>query len=290
VTIPGFTASADSETQVSEDFAGAGYFHTLGARVVRGRDFDGRDDAAGAKVVVINETAARRYFPGQDPLGRTIVHAGATFTIVGVVRDIEQQDVRGRATRWVYYSLPQTDPAPSGFVIEARVAGAPSGLVSSLRTALLAVDPHLPLEVHPLNDLVLATVSEDVLVTRVTAAFGTLALLLAALGLYGVMAYTTSRRRGELGLRLALGAQPGGLLRMIIREAAVLAGLGVLLGVPVGLAAARLVRTQLFGVSPFDPPSLAGAVVVLLVTALAASYLPARRAAATDPLVALRAE
>jgi ABC-type antimicrobial peptide transport system permease subunit len=117
-----------------------------------------------------------------------------------------------------------------------------------------------------------------------------LALLLAALGLYGVTAYATSRRTAELGLRLALGAQPGWLLRMVIGEGAALAGLGVLVGVPAGLAASRLLRTQLFGVGPFDLPSLGAAVVVLLVTALVAAYLPARRAAATDPLVALRAE
>ncbi len=174
--------------------------------------------------------------------------------------------------------------------LEVRVAGEPSRMVSSLRSALTAVDPHLRLDVRPLNDRVRATVTQDVLVTRVTAAFGMMALLLAALGLYGIMAYTTTRRTGELGLRLALGAQPVGLLTMVIREGAVLAGLGVVVGVPVGLAATRLVRTQLYGVSPFDPPSLAGAVAVLLLTALAASYFPARRAAATDPLVALRAE
>ncbi|MGE5145077.1 MAG: FtsX-like permease family protein, partial [Acidobacteriota bacterium] len=290
VTIPGFVPAADSETQVSADYVGPGYFNALGARLVRGRDFDSRDDAAGAKVVVINETAARQYFPGQDPLGRTIADGGVPFTIVGVVRDVEEQNVRGKATRWVYFSMPQTDRSQYHYILEVRVAGDPSPLVSSLRTALLAVDPNVPFGIHLLNDLVRASVAQNVLVTQVTAVFGMLALLLAALGLYGVTTYATSRRTGELGLRLALGAQPGGLLAMIIREAAALAGVGVLLGVPAGLAATRLVRTQLFGVSPFDPPSLAGAAVVLLVTALAASYLPARRAATTDPLVALRAE
>lgn len=186
--------------------------------------------------------------------------------------------------------MPQTDRSQYHYILEVRVAGDPSRLISSLRTALLAVDPNVPFSIHPLNDLVRASVAQNVLVTQVTAVFGMLALLLAALGLYGVTAYATSRRTGELGLRLALGAQPGGLLLMIIREAAALAGVGVLLGVPVGLAATQLVRTQLFGVSQFDPPSLAGAVAVLLATALAACYLPARRAAATDPLVALRAE
>jgi predicted permease len=289
VTIPGFVPPADSETHVSEDYVGPGYFHALGARVVRGRDLDARDDAAGAKVVVINETAARQYFPGQDPLGRTIVQGGVPFTIVGVVRDIEEQDVRGKATRWVYYSMHQRE-VPGHFFLEVRVAGDPSRLVSSLRTTLLAVDPHVPFSIHPLNDLVRATVAQNVLVTQVTAVFGMLALLLAALGLYGVTTYATSRRTAELGLRLALGAHPGWLLRMVIREGAALAGLGVLVGVPAGLAASRLLRTQLFGVGPFDLPSLAAAVVVLLVTALVAAYLPARRAAATDPLVALRAE
>ena len=290
VTIPGFVPAADSETQVSADYVGPGYFHAIGAQVVRGREFDARDGAAGAKVVVINETAARQYFPGQDPLGRTIGDNAAPFTIVGVVRDIEPRDVRGKATRWVYFSMPQTDGRWYHFILEVRVAGDPARLVSSLRTALLAVDPNVPFGVHPLPDLVRDSVAQNVLVTQVTAVFGMLALILAALGLYGVTAYATSRRTAELGLRLALGAQPWGLLRMIIREGAGLAGIGVLVGVPAGLAATRLLQPQLFGVRPFDPASLAAAVVVLLVTALAASYLPARRAAATDPLVALRAE
>jgi ABC-type antimicrobial peptide transport system permease subunit len=290
VTIPGFVAPADSETLVWANFAGPGYFHALGARVVRGRDFEPRDDSSGAKVVVINETAARQYFAGQDPLGRSIEQSGTPYSVVGVVHDLESEDVRGRPARWVYFSMLQTGNPHGEFFLNVRVDGEPSRVLPSLRSALAAVDPHLRLDVRPLNDRVRATVTQDVLVTRVTAAFGLMALLLAALGLYGIMAYTTTRRTGELGLRLALGAQPVGLLGMIIREAGVLAGLGVLLGVPVGLAATRLVRTQLYGVSPFDPPSLAAAVVVLLVTALAASYFPARRAAATDPLVALRAE
>src|SRR6185295_15325642 len=148
----------------------------------------------------------------------------------------------------------------------------------------------LRFDVDAVNDLVRASVAQDILVAQVTTFFGILALALAALGLYGITAYATSQRTGELGLRAALGAEPGGVMRMILGEAIALAALGVGIGVPIGLVATRLIRERLFGVGPIDVPSLSVAVAVLIATSIVASYLPARRAARVGPLDALRAD
>jgi len=162
--------------------------------------------------------------------------------------------------------------------------------VGPIRRAVEDVDRTLPIAVDPVNDLVRGTVSKDVLLEQVTMCFCIVTLVLAALGLYGVTAYSTSQRTSEFGLREALGAEPGDVTRMVLGEAVRVAGLGVVIGVPAGLAATRLIRAQLFGVGAIDLPSLGAAVAVLVATAVVASYVPARRAAKVGPLEALRLE
>jgi ABC-type antimicrobial peptide transport system permease subunit len=177
-----------------------------------------------------------------------------------------------------------------GFVIVVRVAGDAATSVPAVRDALLARDRNLRFEISPVNDLVANSVAEDRLTTRVTTFFGIVALLLAALGLYGVTAYATSQRTGEFGLRIALGAEPRSVTRLIVGEGARLAALGLAAGMPAALLAARLIRRQLFQVSPIDPASIGLAIVMLAGMALLASYIPARRAARIAPLDALRSE
>jgi len=213
----------------------------------------------------------------------------ATYTIAGVVRDMEEADVRAKPVRRLYYPAHPGD-RPHGFDMTIRVADDPARFVAPLREALLAGDRALTIDVSPLRDLVRESVSQDVLVTQVTAFFGIITLVLAALGLYGVTAYATAQRTSELGLRVALGAEPVSVAGMIVVEALSLALAGVVIGLPAGLAATRLIRDQMFGVGPVDLPSLSIAVAVLVVIALVASYVPARRAARVDPLEALRAE
>ena len=290
VTVPGFVAQADSESAVVSDAAGPDYFRTIGAHLLRGRDFDEHDVGQGGRVAVINETMMKRYFGAQDPIGRVVVLDSIPHTVVGVVRDVQEQDVRAKPVREMYVALFQRDYFPRNFMLMTRTAGAPSELVAQLRTAILASDRNLTFDVTPVDDMVGASVAQDVLVTRVVTFFGLLALLLAALGLYGVTAYATSQRTSELGLRAALGAEPGGVMRMIVGEAIGLATIGVALGLPVGLLATRLIRGRLFGVGPIDGPSIAAAIAVLIATAAIASYLPARRAARVGPLEALRAD
>ena len=291
VDVSGFVPQADSERIVSLDRIGPNFVHAIGARLIRGRDIEPRDLETGPPTAVINETMAKRYFGPRNPLGGMVKLDTVTYTIVGVVRDFQSSNVRGRPHREMYivYSDPRTGDSGQAKIL-AHVRGDPSRLVESIRHAIEDVDRTLPISVVPVNELVRNTVSRDVLLVHVTTFFCLVTLVLAALGLYGVTAYSTSQRTSEFGLRAALGAEPGHVARMVLGEAVRVAIVGVVIGVPAGLAATRLLRAQLFGVGTIDLPSLSIAIVVLVATAVVASYLPARRAAKVGPLEALRLE
>ncbi|HXT15077.1 MAG TPA: ABC transporter permease [Gemmatimonadaceae bacterium] len=290
VSVPGFVPQADSERQVDYDQVGPSYFRSIGAHILRGRDFERRDLETDAKVGAINQTMAAAYFRERDPIGRTVTLDDDTFTIVAVVADVQEHDVRGKPVRRLYMAMNEATPKPQSFELEARVPDDPARYVASVRDAVLAADRTLKLEIEPITARVRQSVSVDLLLTQVTAFFGALTLLLAALGLYGVTAYATAQRTNEFGVRLALGAKPELVAGMVVREATTLVIVGLALGIPIGLVAVRFVRAQLFGVGIVDVPSLSVSVAVLIVTAVVASYLPARRAARVDPLEALRAE
>ena len=290
--VPGFIPQADSERLVSIDQVGPNYFHAIGAHLLRGRDIESRDLETASPVAVINETMAKRYFGARDPLGATVTLADTLhYRIVGVVRDFQSRNVRGQPIREMYivFNNPNTGNAGTAKLM-VHVRGDPSRLVEPIRRAIAGVVPSLQTSVDPVNDLVRGTVSEDVLLVQVTMFFCLVTVVLAALGLYGVTAYSTSQRTSEFGLRAALGAEPGDVTRMVLGEAVRVAMLGVVIGVPAGLAATRLIRAQLFDVGTIDVPSLVAAIVVLAGTAVVASYLPARRAAKVGPLEALRLE
>ena len=292
VAVSGFVPQADSERAVSIDQVGPNYFHAIGAHLIRGRDIEPRDFETGPPAVVINETMAKQYFGARDPLGSTVTLADTLhYRIVGVVRDFQSSDVRSKPFREMYIVYNDPNKGNAGQAkLAVHVRGDPSLFVASIRRAVEEVDARLPIAVDPVNDLVRGTVSQDVLLVQVTTFFCIVTLVLAALGLYGVTAYSTSQRTSEFGLRAALGAEPGTVTRMVLGEAVRVAIIGILIGVPAGLAAVRLIRAQLFGVGAIDLPSLGIAIVVLLATAVVASYLPARRAAKVGPLEALRLE
>jgi macrolide transport system ATP-binding/permease protein len=295
VDVPGFVPQADSERLVSLDQVGPNYFHAIGARLIRGRDIESRDLETGPSAtgaVVINETMAKQYFGGRDPIGGTVTLADTLhYSVVGVVRDFQSSNVRGNPRREMYIAFNNPATGNAGQAkLAVHVRGNPSRFVVPIRGALEDVDRTRPATVDPVNDLVRGTVLQDVLLVQVTVFFCIVTLVLAALGLYGVTAYSTSQRTSEFGLRAALGAEPGEVTRMVLGEAVRVAILGIVIGVPAGLAATRLIRVQLFGVGTMDIPSLSGAIVVLLATAVVASYLPARRAAKVGPLEALRIE
>jgi predicted permease len=289
--VAGFVPQADSERQIMYDEVGPDYFHALGARIVRGRDFNAHDVDDSSYAAAINETMANAYFRGRDPIGRTVVLDSVTYTIAAIVRDVkEARDLRAKPVRRLYFATFPTSERPQSFELQIHVRGEPARFVEPLRRAFAEVDHAIPIGIRPLVDRVHQSVAEDILLTRAITLFGLLALALAALGLYGVTAYSTAQRTGEFGLRVALGAQPGAVTRMVVGEGVRLAVAGVVVGLPFGLLATRLIRQEIFGVSPVDAPSLVATVAVLVSAALLASYVPARRAAAVGPLEALRAE
>ena len=289
--VEGYTARADSDTLVAYDDVGPGYFATIGAHLLQGRDFEARDNETGPKVAVINRTAASFFFPDGNVIGRHLTTDSTAREIVGVVADVEEQGVREPPSRRVYFPMVQMSELPGRFKLEIRATGDPARLVVPVRRALQAADPSLViLSVDPLNDLIGDSISRDRMVAQVVTFFGALALVLAALGLYGVMAYATVRRTSEFGLRMALGAKPSDVTRLMLREALILTIGGVIIGLPVAVLATRLLESQLFEVAVLDIPSIVLAVVVLAISAAAAGLLPAMRASRVPPLEALRAE
>jgi predicted permease len=289
--VEGYRVRADSDSVVAYDDVGAGYFRTTGAHLLRGRDVEARDDAAGARGVVANQTFARFYFGNADALGHHVTIDSATYEIVGVVADVEEQGLREPRQRRLYVPMLQMNRMPGTVNFEIRTEGDPHRLVDGVRRALRAADPAIAvLSVDPLDDLVKDSIGQDRLVSQVVSLFGGLALVLAALGLYGVIAYATVRRTNEFGLRMALGADGGRVTRLVLGEAGTLLGVGLVVGIPAALAATRLIRDQLFGIGVFDLPSIAVAVAVLGASALAAASLPALRAARVAPLEALRSD
>jgi len=291
VDVSGFVPQADSERLVALDRVGPNFFHAIGARLVRGRDIEPGDLRNAPPAAVINETMAKSYFGARDPLGGTVTVDSVGYSIVGVVRDFQSSDVRQVPHREMYVVFRDPATGDAGHAkLAVRVEGDPARFVIPIRRAIEDVERALPLSVDPVSDLVRGTVSEDMLLVRVTMFFCIVTLVLAALGLYGVTTYSTSQRTSEFGLRAALGAEPAQVTRMVLGEGVRVAVVGVVIGVPAGLAATQLIRAQLFGIGAIDLASLSLAIVVLVTTATVASYLPARRAAQVGPMEALRSE
>jgi predicted permease len=290
VQVEGFTARVDSDTAVMYDDVGPRYFNAVGAHVLRGRDIEARDNETAPKVMVINESMARFFFPHGDALGRHVTADSAAWEIVGIVADARTNDVRETPNRRAFVPIVQMRHSPEQFRVELRTAGDPARLVDAVRRALTASDPSLVVtDVSSLPALIRDSLNEDYLVAKAVSFFGAIALILSALGLYGVMAYATARRTAEFGLRMALGAEPGAVIRMVLTEAMALAGSGIVIGLPVAVAASQLIRGRLFHIGVFDPPSIGIAVIILAISAAVAAYLPALRASLVAPLAAIRA-
>jgi predicted permease len=283
------------------------YFETVGTRLVRGRFLDERDTPGSRHVAVINETFARKYFPDSDPLGKHFglgdaPHAG-DYEIVGVVGDAKYADARDDAYPTFFRPLLQMekfkDPADqstetrSNWIhdIELRVVGRPQNLQPLIRETLASIDPNMPVvDMLTFDEQVSRNFNQDRLMARLAGIFGLLALALACIGLYGVLAYNVARRTQEIGIRMALGAARSGILRMVLREALLLAALGVAIGIPGALAANHLLTSMLFGLKATNPIILSAVAALLLLVAMAAASFPAHKASAVDPMVALRHE
>jgi predicted permease len=288
--VPGFTASAPDDTLANFDRVSAGYVHAIGGRLLRGREFTDAD-ADGARVVMINSTMERFYFDTTSAIGKTVRLEDSTVAeIIGVVEDVTDRSLNADPVRRIY--LPYDRPSqgsPGSLIFALRTTGDPALLATAVRQAILAVDANMPIYgIHPLHLRMRQSIREQRLLARLAAGFGGLALLLAAVGLYGVMTYAITRRTGELGLRFALGAQRRDVVAMVLGDALRLVLLGVIVGVPLALAATRLLRNQLHDIDPADPMVIAVSLIVLTLSAILAALIPAIRAARVSPVVALQ--
>ncbi len=268
------------------------FFQAAGGTILRGRDFGPQDTAASPKAAVINETAARHFFANEDPLARKVRLAGVDgVEIVGIVRDSKYGSVREETPRIAYTSFTQ-DERPSGErTIYIRTAGDPLPLVAALRREVQALDRDLPLyNVKTFAEQKSESLVRERLIATLSGFFGVLALLLASIGLYGVMAYSVQRRTREIGIRMSLGAMRGRVVWMVLRGSLLMVWLGIAVGIPVSLWLTRLVTSQLYGVAPGDPMTIAVAALSLTAVGALAGYLPAYRASRIDPMLALRCE
>jgi putative ABC transport system permease protein len=270
----------------------AGYFETMRTPVLLGREFTIRDDASAPKVAIVNQAFAARYLPDGHPLGRRLGVGSSNpveHEIVGVVRDSIYESLREAPPPTVYVPLLQR-LSRGGAVYEVRASGSLVQVASALRTSLQPMLPGAPVEIHTFDAQVEQMLVEERLMATLAASFGFLGLVLAVIGLYGLLAYTVARRTSEIGIRMALGADRRRVIGMVMKQAAALVLAGLAIGVPSAFALTRLTQSLLFGLTARDPATFFGAAIVLAAAALLAGFWPARRASKVDPMTALRCE
>ena len=295
IAVEGYTPKPDEEMHSRMDHVGPGYFSTLGIPILMGREIEAQDAPGGIRAAVINQTFAHRFFPNTNPIGKQVrdTYSGnpAEMVVVGVAADAKYNDLREKALPRIY--APLANPMwenPAAFY-EIRTYADPQAVTAALRQVVQEADPTLPpIKVHTMSGLVVDSLQTDRFIEQLAGAFSLLALLLAAIGLYGLMAYTVSRRTRDIGIRLALGAEPGNVLWRVLRETLALVLIGITIGVPFALGGTYLMRSMLFGLGFADPVAILLAAALLTIVAAFAGFLPAWRASHVDPMVALRYE
>jgi putative ABC transport system permease protein len=295
--IEGREVAPKDEPSADIFITGVGYFRTMGIPIVKGRDFEQRDQNGTRPVVIITEEFARQYFPNEDPLGKRIDPGISTIEdtdsswreIVGVVGDVRNQTLN-TAPKPAYY-VPQTQIPFSQMAVVIKTANEPRSLISGMTKEVASMDPDLPLfGVKTMREYLSSSVAGPRFNTTLLSIFAAVALVLTLVGLYGVMSYSVAQRTNEIGIRLALGAQTRDVLLMIVKQGSILILLGLTIGLAAAFAATRLIASWLFGVTAKDPFTFAAVAVLLAVVALLACYIPAWRATKVDPLKALRYE
>jgi predicted permease len=284
------------EAETWMNAASPGYFAALRMPLLAGRTFASTDTATSPRVAIVNQTLARRFFPGQNPLGRVLRvqqpsgEAGPPIEVVGLVKDSKYEFVSEDTHPTAFFPISQFPARAARPTFELRTSIRPSALLLAVQSAISGVDKGIPLEIHTLAEQVDDSIVQEHLLALLSGFFGALALLLAVVGLYGTFNYLVTQRQGEFGIRMALGAARASILRLVMRDlVAVLAG-GLAAGILISLAATRLLQRMLFGLGPRDTITMLLAAGVLSAVALIAGYLPARRATKVDPMVALRYE
>ena len=292
VSVDGYQPAPDESMEVRANFVGPGYFETLGIPILSGRGIEEQDEEGAKGVAVINEAMAKRFWPGRDPVGRTIRTGGDNpVEVVGVVRN-GKYDTLGETTQ-SYLCLPmrQMDLYLKQVSLVVKTSGDPRALAGAVREEIQRLDPNLPVShIMTVGDFVEFRVQETGGPVKVIGIMGLLALILAMVGVYGVTSYAVSRRTQEFGIRMALGARRAQILKLVLRQGLSTVLIGVGAGLATAFAVVRLLSSFLYGVGALDPATFVGVSLILLAVALLACYIPARRATKVDPMVALRYE
>jgi len=294
--IPGFLPRTENDKDVHLAAFSPDYFQTLGVPLLLGRPFTARDGATASKVAILNETAARFYFGNANPIGKKVRFANyptrdLVYEITGVVKDSRHDSLREQPSRFIYLPIPQSVDRINRLALAVRCTGDAVPFAVPVRQEIQSVRSTVLINnVSTIEKQIQQSLSRERLVTALSTAFGALALVLACIGLYGILAYAVTRRTNEIGIRMALGATQRGMIWLILREALTLAGSGIVIGLPAVLALARITKALLYGVQPFDLTAFACAVLLLLVFSASAGFVPARRASRLDAMSALRCE
>ena len=291
IFVQGRTYTLDAKVDINRLVVLPNFFEIMEIPFLAGRGFTERDDDKAPKVVILNSAAVRKYFPDENPIGRRMggsPEENATMEIVGIVRDVKYNSVRDEVPPTMYVPYRQ---ASGGVMLEVRTAGDPVSAMGGIREAVRRIDSNLPImDMSTQMEQIERRFLQEKLFAQANAFFGGLAVLLAAVGLFGLMSYSVARRTNEIGIRMALGARSQDVLRLVMRESMTLVVVGIVIGLAVALGASRLVKTLLFGLAPTDVFSLMGAMLVMIAVSAFAGYLPARRASRVDPMVALHQE
>jgi predicted permease len=289
---PGFQPHSDQEKTIGLNTVSEDYFKTLGTPLLQGRDFTENDRSGAPNVGLLNESASRHFFRGCDPIGTVVKLMGRPqYRIVGVVRDARQADLRKGAGDFVYIPVRQPIDMGAFMTLSIRTSGDPQGLIAAVERRARGLGPEIRIvRAGTLERQLDESLLQERLISTLATAFGALALLLSAVGLYGVLAHSVARRTSEIGIRMTLGALPGEIAWNIVRQTLGLVAIGLAGGVAGSILLASVAEKLLYGVAPTDAVALGGSAALLTAVACVASYLPARRAGRIDPVAALRSE
>jgi predicted permease len=294
IVVPGYEKK-ENDRSPNVDAVSPGFFSAMAIPMIAGREFTAADGASAPKVAVVNEAFARMYFGGANPVGRYFYYSNdkdkSPIEIVGLVKNGKYADLREKQQVFLFRPYSQHDAAENSMTFYVRTTQSPALISTALREAVRSTDPNLPVfGMKTMEQQIGESVFLERLVSGLSAFFGGLATLLAAIGLYGVMSYVVTRRTREIGVRMALGADRGAVLKLVMAEVALIVGIGVAIALPAAFPLTKLAQSQLYGVGAHDPGVMAGATVLLAVVALLAGYIPAARATRVDPINALRSE
>jgi predicted permease len=295
ISIEGYQAKLGQDMGTEWDPVGPDFFRTMGIRLILGRAIDRRDTGGSPRVAVINQAMARYFFGVKSPIGQRLsldekFNPANAAEIIGVVENAKYESLRADS-RMIYFALNQSESALGKTFFEVRTAGSPLAAVSTIRAAIHDLDSSLALaDLKTQNQIIAEQLGNERMMAELLSLFSLLALALAAIGLYGLMAYTVTQRTNEIGIRMALGAQRNQVLVLMLRQSILLVAVGVMVGLLAGIGAARLIASQLFGLKPTDPLTFAVAALSMFAVASVAAFIPARRATQVDPMVALRHE